>query len=163
MSLRSRLVSLAILEMTEMQAVKRLVLALAIISMPVVALAAGTKSENAKSDRARTRAEKFEKMLMEIDPAERFIQVCSLAAAEHISKDKIPYKADRAVMDASAPAKVDGDKMTGDGAAFRSKGDWYQFSFSCEASPDHLKVLSFNYQVGAKIPEEKWETLGLWR
>jgi len=143
--------------------VKRLVLALTIVSMPVLAFAAGTKSENAKTDRARTRAEKFERMLMEIDPAERFIQVCSLAAAERISKDKATYRADRAVMDASAPAKVDGDKMTGDGAAFRSKGDWYQFSFSCEASPDHLKVLSFNYQVGTKIPEEKWETLGLWR
>jgi replicative DNA helicase len=156
-------VSLAILEMTEIRAVKRLVLALTIISVPALAFAAGTKSENAKTDRARTRAEKFERMLMEIDPAERFIQVCSLAAAERISKDKTPYKADRAVMDASGPAKVDGDKMTGDGAAFRSKGDWYQFSFSCEASPDHLKVLSFNYQVGTKIPEEKWETFGLWR
>lgn len=141
---------------------KWLVLVLTIVAAPGLAFGAAPKSENAKPDRARTRAEKFEKILMEIDPAERFIQVCSLAAAERISKDKTTYKADRAVMDASAPAKVDGDKMTGDGAAFRSKGDWYQFSFSCEASPDHLKVLSFNYQVGAKIPEEKWETFGLW-
>ena len=141
---------------------KRLVLAIAIVVSPGLAFGSGTKSETAKTDRAKRQADRLERALLEIDPAERFIQVCSMTAAERIGKDK-SYKPDRAVMDASAPAKVDGDKMSGDGAAFRSKGDWYQFSFSCEASPDHLKVQSFSYQVGAKIPEEKWETYGLWR
>lgn len=139
--------------------VKRLILAIAIVVTPGLAFASATKSEAAKAGRAK----RLERALMEIDPAERFIQVCSMAAAEHISNDKNPYKADRAVMDASSPAKVEGDKMTGDGGAFRSKGDWYQFSFSCETSPDHMKVQSFSYQVGTKIPAEKWETLGLWR
>ncbi len=150
--------SQTILDGAEMLEVKRLVLAIAIVVTPGLAVGAGAKSE-----RAKRQTERLERALMEIDPAERFIQVCSMAAAEHISDDKNPYKADRAVMDASAPAKVDGDKMTGEGGAFRSKGDWYQFSFSCETSPDHLKVQSFSYRVGAKIPEEKWETLGLWR
>jgi hypothetical protein len=151
-------VSPAILDSAEMLEVKRLVLAIAIVTAPGLVFAAGTKAE-----RAKRQAERLEKVLMEIEPAERFIQVCSLTATSRISQDNNPFKADRAVMDASAPAKVNGDKMTGDGGAFRSKGDWYQFSFTCEASPDHLKVLSFNYHVGAKIPEEKWETLGLWR
>ena len=142
--------------------VKLLVLALTVASIPALAVAANGK-ENAKPYRAKSEGARLEKMLLEIDPSERFIQICSYAAADRISKDKTPYKADRAVMDASAPAKVDGDKMIGEGAAFRSKGDWYQFSFSCETTPDHMKVLSFDYRVGTKIPEDKWETFGLWR
>jgi hypothetical protein len=157
-------VSQPILDSAEMLEVKRLVLAIAIVTAPGLVFAAGTKSEAAKAERAKRQAQRLEKVLMEIEPGERFIQVCSLTATSRISQDNSnPFKVDRAVMDASAPAKVNGDKMTGDGGAFRSKGDWYQFSFTCEASPDHLKVLSFNYHVGAKIPEEKWETLGLWR
>ena len=146
-----------ILATMEKHAVKRLALAFMLVIAPGLALGAGPKSRNPKSEEAMV-----QKMLMEIDPSERFIQICSVAAAEHITKDKSPYKPDRAVMDSISPAKIDGDKMAGTGAAFRSKGEWYQFSFNCETSPDHMKVLSFNYQVGEKIPEGKWENLGLY-
>lgn len=153
---------LTILEATERSVVKRLVVIVALALAPGLAFGAGSR-DSAKADRAKRQAEHLEKTLMELDPDERFIQVCSLTAADRISKDSSPYKPDRAVMDASAQAKVEGDKMSGDGAAFRSKGEWYQFSFSCETSPDHLKILSFDYRVGTKIPEEKWETYGLWK
>lgn len=112
---------------------------------------------------AATSEQKLENMMMKIDPSERFIQICSAAAADHIARDKNPYKADRAVMDAISPAEIKGGKMQGGGAAFRSRGAWYRFSFTCETSPDHLKVLSFSYSVGDKIPEEKWEQYGLWQ
>jgi hypothetical protein len=148
-----------IVSTTEKHAVKWLALTFMLVLVPGVALGAGSKSQHGgKSEEAMV-----EKMLMKIDPSERFIQICSFAAAEHIAEDKNPYKPDRAVMDSISPAKIDGDKMTGSGAAFRSHGDWYQFSFKCETSPDHMKVLSFNYQVGDKIPEGKWEDLGLWK
>ncbi len=142
---------------TEKHAVKRLALAFTLVIAPGLAFGAGPKPHGEKSEAALV-----EKMLMKIDPSERFIQICSFAAAERISDDKNPYKADRAVMDSISPARIDGDKMTGTGAAFRSRGEWYQFSFKCETSPDHMKVLSFNYQVGEKIPEGKWEDLGLY-
>jgi len=106
---------------------------------------------------------KLEQMLMKIDPSERFIQACSVAATDRIARDKNPYKADRAVMDAVSPARIDGDRMRGAGGAFRSGGEWYQFSFTCETSDNHLKVLSFSYKIGDKIPEDKWEALGLWQ
>ena len=112
---------------------------------------------------AATSEQKIENMMMKIDPSERFIQVCSVAAADRIARDKNPYKADRAVMDAISPAEIKGGKMRGGGAAFRSHGAWYRFSFTCETSPDHLKVLSFSYSIGDKIPEEKWEQYGLWQ
>jgi hypothetical protein len=146
-----------ILSTTRKHAVKPLALIFMLAIAPGLAFGAGPRPRDAKSEEA-----KVQKMLMEIDPSERFIQICSVAAADHIAKDKNPYKPDRAVMDSISPAKIDGDKMAGTGAAFRSHGDWYQFSFNCETSPDHMKVLSFNYQVGEKIPEGKWEDLGLY-
>ncbi len=134
-----------------------LVLSLVLVAMPGLSFAAKAKPD-AKSENA-----KLEKMLQQIDPSERFIQICSYIAAERISQDKSPYRPDRAVMDASSEARIDGDRMIGDGAAFRSRKEWYQFSFNCETSPDRMKVLSFTYKVGEKIPEEKWEKFGLWR
>ena len=52
--------------------------------------------------------------------------------------------------------------MTGGGGAFKSKGQWYQFSFTCRTSPDHMQVRSFSYQIGEPIPAQQWEKSGLW-
>ena len=52
--------------------------------------------------------------------------------------------------------------MTGNGGAFKSKGQWYQFSFKCETTADHMKVQAFSFQIGEPIPPEKWEPHGLW-
>ena len=67
------------------------------------------------------------------------------------------------MIDSIAPFKVEGDTIKGKGGAFRSRGQWYQFSFTCKTTPDHLKILSFDYRVGEKIPEDKWDDYGLWR
>jgi len=48
------------------------------------------------------------------------------------------------------------------GAAFRNQGQWYQFSFTCKRTPDHLGVVSFSYEIGQLIPESKWADYGLW-
>jgi hypothetical protein len=105
---------------------------------------------------------RFEAMLKRIDPSERLEQACDYAAVTKISRDKNPYHPDRAMIDTLAPPRVTGDTMKGAGGAFRSGGRWYQFSFTCQATPDRLKVLRFDYQVGAVIPEDKWDKLGLW-
>jgi hypothetical protein len=113
---------------------------------------------------ASTKAEKrFEAMLQRIDPSERLEQVCEYAALTKIGRDKKTYRPDRVVIEAMSPPKVTGDKMSGSGAALRSKGKWYRFEFTCEAAPDRLKVESFNYEVGAEIPEDNWQRYGLWR
>ena len=52
--------------------------------------------------------------------------------------------------------------MTGTGGAFKSKGQWFQFSFKCQTTADHMKILAFSYQIGEPIPPEKWEPHGLW-
>ena len=102
-------------------------------------------------------------MLKRIDPADRLEQICDYAAASRIGHDRTPYHPDRAVIDSVSPAKIVGDTVQGTGGAFRSGGQWYQFSFTCKTTPDRLKILSFDYRVGEKIPEEKWDGYGLWR
>jgi hypothetical protein len=101
-------------------------------------------------------------MLRGLDPATRFEQVCGIEAMSRIKKEATPYRPDRAVTDAVSEAKVKGDTMEGSGGAFRSGGKWYQFSFTCKASPDRMSVVSFSYKIGAPIPEAKWDTYGLW-
>jgi hypothetical protein len=102
-------------------------------------------------------------MLRGLDPATRFEQACGIEAMNRIKKEAAhAYRPDRAVTDAVSEAKVKGDTMEGDGGAFRSGGKWYQFSFTCKASPDRMTVMSFAYKIGAAIPEGKWDAYGLW-
>ena len=100
-------------------------------------------------------------MLMQLDPDARFEQICDLEAAKRIGKEKI-YRPERAIVSALDEPKIAATTMTGKGGAFKSKGQWYQFSFTCQTSPDHMQVLSFSYQVGEPIPQEQWEKSGLW-
>ncbi len=70
---------------------------------------------------------------------------------------------DRARGSASADPKTEVHKLTATGGAFRSKGDWYELSYICNTSQDHMKVLSFVYQIGNAIPKTKWVDFGLWQ
>ena len=104
---------------------------------------------------------KVERMLQQLDPDARFEQVCDLEAMKVISKDKA-YQPERTIVSALAVPRVAGTTMSGTGGAFRSKGKWYQFSFRCETSADHMKVQGFSFKIGDPIPEERWEKSGLW-
>src|SRR5204863_10015756 len=104
---------------------------------------------------------KVGRMLMQHDPDARFDQLCDLEAAKRIGKEKI-YRPERAIVSALDEPKIAATTMTGKGGAFKSKGQWYQFSFTCQTSPDHMQVQSFTYQIGEPIPQEQWEKNGLW-
>jgi hypothetical protein len=132
-----------------------------------VAVAGPSISAHAKTKRVKQAAiskaaqgEKFRQALDRLDPQTRLEQVCDLEAMKRIKKDQ-KYSPDRAQGAASADPKTEGDKLTATGGAFRSKGDWYELSFVCQATPDHMKVLSFEYQTGKPIPKAKWEEYGL--
>jgi Domain of Unknown Function (DUF930) len=105
---------------------------------------------------------RVEAMLRGLDPATRFEQACGIEAMSRIKKEAAPYRPDRAITDAVSESKVKGDTMEGSGGAFRSGGKWYQFSFTCKASPDRMNVVFFSYKIGSAIPEGKWEEYGLW-
>jgi hypothetical protein len=101
-------------------------------------------------------------MLRGLDPATRFDQACDIEAMNRIKKEAASYRPDRAVTDAVSETKITGDTMQGSGGAFRSRGKWYQFSFTCKASPDRTQVMFFSYKIGSPIPEAKWDEYGLW-
>ncbi len=106
---------------------------------------------------------RFAASLKKLDPETRLEQVCDLEAMSRIDRDANPYHPDRAKTDVISHPVHTGDTVTGKGGAFRSKGHWYSFSFACEGTPDHTKVLAFSYKIGELIPESKWAAYGLWR
>ena len=104
---------------------------------------------------------RVERMLRQLDPDARFEQVCDLEAMKRIGKDRT-YRPERSIVGALETPKVVNSTMSGNGGAFKSKGQWYQFSFKCETTEDHMKVQAFSFQIGEPIPPEKWEPHGLW-
>ena len=106
---------------------------------------------------------RFIASLGRLDPQTRLEQICDYEAMNRIGRSGQAFRPDRAKSDVATSPRHLGDTLVGAGGAFRSQGHSYQFSFNCKASPDHLRVLSFEYQVGEIIPEAKWNTYGLWR
>ncbi len=130
---------------------KKLFLSIVVVAAvaPAAALAASSK--------------RLEQQLRKLDPQTRLEQICDIEAMRQIKRDPNPFRPDRAVLAAMADPKTDGHTIHGTGAAFRSKGKWYNFSFRCEADDEHMKVLGFEYKLGDEIPEEQWAKAGLWQ
>jgi hypothetical protein len=100
-------------------------------------------------------------MLRMLDPAARIEQVCDMAAMAQIKRDAKQYRPDRAMAAALAEPKVSDASIEARGAAFRSGGKWFQLSYVCRTTQDRMQVTSFEYKIGAAIPEDKWDSYGL--
>ncbi|QGM99704.1 DUF930 domain-containing protein [Methylocystis parvus] len=101
--------------------------------------------------------------LLRLDPQMRLEQICDLEAMERIGRENSRFRPDRAKSDVISHPQHLGDILKAPGAAFRSNNNWYSLSFICKASPDHMKVLSFEYNIGSLIPESKLSDYDLWR
>ena len=104
----------------------------------------------------------FERTLKLLDPTERLAQLCDYTAMIAIRKDARHFHPDRAIATARGEPLLKQDTITAKGGAFRSGRKWYELSYSCSATPDHMKVISFKYTIGKEIPETKWAAFGLW-
>ena len=100
---------------------------------------------------------------MKMEPRTRSLQVCNNKGSREIAKEKEFKRLDRVVVDAMSNPNVDSNVISGDGGAFRNKGQWHRFQFKCILAADRLSATSFTYQVGDIIPENQWERYGLWR
>jgi len=105
---------------------------------------------------------RFEKSLQMLAPPERLEQLCDYTAMIEIRKDAGNYRPDRALANAMAEPSVRQDSIETKGGAFRSRGKWYALSYSCQASPDHMSVVTFKYTIGPEIPVAKWAGYHLW-
>lgn len=96
------------------------------------------------------------RQLNRLSPKERIEQRCDIEAMEQISKGKGGYNADRVVSYTFGAPKVGANSVKADGAAFRSKGNWYRLQYDCTINTKTLSVTSFQFQIGEKVPQEDW-------
>jgi hypothetical protein len=105
---------------------------------------------------------RFERSLKMLAPAERLEQLCDYTAMTRVREQNKDYRPDRAVANAMAEPVAVGDTLEVTGGAFRSHKKWYTLSYRCTATPDHLTIVAFRFNVGEEIPEAKWASFGLW-
>jgi hypothetical protein len=111
---------------------------------------------------AQAQDAKFLRALRKIEPTTRLEQICDLEAMNRIKRET-GMKADRAKSDVISSPHHNSHTLSANGAAFRAGAKWFELSFVCTGSPDHLRVTAFKYKIGRPIPESKWSSLGLWR
>ncbi|WP_244482880.1 DUF930 domain-containing protein [Mesorhizobium sp. Root102] len=92
---------------------------------------------------------------------ERMVQLCNLEAMDQIRRWRTDYQPERVVPYATAEEKIDGTMIAANGAAFRSRRNWYGLKFRCQLAGDGESVVGFEFLVGDLIPREKWDELGL--
>jgi Domain of Unknown Function (DUF930) len=97
-----------------------------------------------------------------LTPEERREQRCDIEAMSRISREETGFRPDKVIAYTFSDPIEKGNQLKAPGAVFRSGGDWYRLRFKCETAEDGLKVLSFDYKVGSKIPREKWSEFYLY-
>lgn len=134
--------------------------------MKALAMAAGMAFFGAQlvvATHADAAESRFERSLRKLDPTERLAQICDYTAMKKINDARNPFHPDRVVADAVSRLNISEDTVRAAGGAFRSRGKWYELSYTCTASPDHMKVVTFDFRIGAEIPQDKWATYDLWQ
>lgn len=107
-------------------------------------------------------ANSMDRVLAKLEPEERADQVCMILGMEKVRKDRALPHADRMKSEVLGRAKFTGTRVTTTGGAVRANHRWYRLSFDCTVTPDQMKATAFTYKLGAEIPREKWDDIGLW-
>jgi len=96
-----------------------------------------------------------------IDPSERLEQLCDYTALTQIRNDD---KSFRPTAPWPMPWRTEG--QAGHHRDQRRRipqpRQMVYFDYRCQATPDHMSVVAFNYSIGPEIPETKWAAFGLW-
>jgi hypothetical protein len=95
--------------------------------------------------------------LSQLAADERIVQLCNLEAMEQVHRWRVDFSPDLLVAYATSDIVLAGRNLRADGAAFRSKGRWFNIKFGCAVAPDIKSVAAFEFQVGDEIPESEWE------
>ncbi|MFP5076382.1 DUF930 domain-containing protein [Rhizobium sp. YIM 134829] len=100
----------------------------------------------------------FEKL----DPQTRLEQRCDTEAMERITRGKTSFKADKVIAYAFSDPNMDETRIEAPGAVFRSQGEWYRLAFRCRTEADRIGIVSFSYQIGARVPHGEWRAHNLY-
>jgi hypothetical protein len=104
---------------------------------------------------ANPRSRGTREALKTLDVSERIEQLCNLEAMSQIHAWKAEFEPDRVVAFAMAGTKLTKSTLEADGAAFRSRKQWYGLRFRCEMAANG-KVAGFQFRVGEAIPRSEW-------
>jgi hypothetical protein len=99
--------------------------------------------------------------LKRLDPETRLVQVCDLAVMDKTSSRQDGVT-ERAFIDALHRAHIEGNTAYGDGGAFRRKGEWYEFSYRCTVTPDHMRATALKVDVKRRVPHAEWAAKNLY-
>lgn len=99
----------------------------------------------------------IKKQLEKLDPSTRLEQSCDTEAMSRINKDSTGFTPDKVIAYTFKDPIASDNSLQAPGAVFRSKGDWYHLSYNCITGPQHINVRQLDYQIGEKVPREKWD------
>lgn len=98
----------------------------------------------------------MKQQLLRLDPQTRLEQLCDHETMTSIRTDRNSYSPDKVVAYTFSEPVLSDKTMEAPGAVFRSRGDWYRLSFRCKADVEQVEVRSLRYEIGKKVPREKW-------
>ncbi|HEV2509586.1 DUF930 domain-containing protein [Bosea sp. (in: a-proteobacteria)] len=104
---------------------------------------------------ANPRSRGAREALKTLEASERIEQLCNLEAMSQIHAWKAEFEPDRVVAFAMASTKLTKTALEAEGAAFRSRKQWYGLRFRCEMAANG-KVAGFQFRVGEAIPRSEW-------
>lgn len=104
---------------------------------------------------ANPRSRGTREALKTLEASERIEQMCNLEAMSQIHAWKAEFEPDRVVAFAMAGTKLTQTVLEAEGAAFRSRKQWYGLHFRCEMAANG-KVAGFQFRVGEAIPRSEW-------
>lgn len=92
-----------------------------------------------------------------LEVSERLVQLCDIEAMAQVRAARPEFDPDIVVAYARQQTEVRDGALVADGAAFRSRREWYGLTFRCEGLPDLSAVTAFSFSVGELIPHELWD------
>jgi hypothetical protein len=113
------------------------------------------KTLHSESVLANPRSRGAREALKTLEASERVEQLCNLEAMSQIHAWKAEFEPDRVVAFAMAGTKQMRSTLEAEGAAFRSRKQWYGLRFRCEMAANG-KVAGFQFRVGEPIPRSEW-------
>ena len=94
--------------------------------------------------------------LSRVEPNTAREQICDFEAILQIGRIETDFTPDSVVAYAMQETRTSQDLIVADGAAFRSRGRWYNLKFKCRISARQQRVLAFEFVVGDAVPRAEW-------
>ncbi|OCC01926.1 hypothetical protein BA190_26410 [Labrys sp. WJW] len=110
---------------------------------------------------ADPRSRQARKMLPLLGRDERMEQLCNIEAMAQLRAWNHELEPDLTIAYARAETKTADAGVTADGAAFRSRKQWFALKYRCDLTADLAKVSAFAFQAGSTIPRKDWGRFNL--